>query len=48
MVVVLPHYHFCVAVVEGDGVDLDEDFVGTWGREWRARESEVGDAGLCG
>ena len=33
VVVVEAHDDFCVAVVDGDGGDLDEDFIGTRGRQ---------------
>lgn len=48
VVVVFAHYDFCVTVVEGNGVDLDQDFTWSWGGQGGAGESEVGDAGLCG
>ena len=41
MVVVETHYYFGIAVVEGDGVDFDEDFVGSWGGQGSGGLSEV-------
>ena len=48
MVVVEAHYHFCIAVVEGDCVDLHQDFALPWNREGRAGQSEIRDSGLGG
>jgi hypothetical protein len=47
VVVVEAHYHFCIAVVEGDGMDLDQYFTWSWRWEGKAGEGDVRDAGLC-
>ncbi len=48
MVVVKAHYDFRIAVIEGNGVDLHQDFALSWNREGRAGERKVRDSGLCG
>lgn len=48
VVVVEAHYHFCVAVVDGDGKDFDEDFGGAWGWEGSSCEGEAVEAILGG
>lgn len=48
MVIVKTHYYFCVAVVEGDRMDFNEDFIGTWSREGGGGLVEFREAILVG
>lgn len=48
VVVVESHYYFCITVIEGYGVDLDEDFPCCGDRKGSGREGEGGESGLRG
>lgn len=48
MVVVEPHHHLDVAVVDRDGSDFDKNLARPWRRKRSGGEGEIGDAILRG